>query len=443
MFSFVETSNPFSMHPSNINRRKFITTSLKASAAGLALAGSFPAKSYARILGANDRLNIGVIGCGGMGSGHINALMGMKASDNIDILAVCDVYDKRRDQAAQLTGAPGFRHYQRLIDMKELDYLLIATPEHWHHRIAMDALDAGKHVYVEKPMTHTIKEALQLVEKVEQTGLKLQVGVQGMSDDSYLTANQYIQQGVLGKIMMAHIDYSRNGNLWQYEIDPDARPGVNLDWELWLGPAPKVPWDPKRYFQWRRYWDYSGGVATDLFIHRLTRILKAVGLQMPQYVTAAGGYYYFTGPDKAEVPDTFNMMLDYPGGPTVMLVSTQKNNTPIRHLIRGDKATLEFTRTGFEITPQKVAGENLISGTGEKLPVDEEGVLRHVKTGAEDITLHHRNLMAAIREGAPLNCDAKLGLYGMAACKMGVMSFRKRRYYMWDEQRQKPLKAKA
>jgi predicted dehydrogenase len=325
--------------------------------------------------------------------------------------------------------------------MKELDYILIATPEHWHHRMIIDSLDAGKHVYVEKPMTHTIEEGKEVVKKVEETGLKLQVGVQGMSDDSYITAQRYIKDGVLGKIMIAQIDYSRNGDLWQGAIDPEADPNKNLDWDRWLGPAPKVPWDPKRYFRWRRYWDYSGGVATDLFIHRLTRILKAVDLSMPDYVTAAGGYYYFTGENKAEIPDTFNMMIDYPGGPTVLLVSTQKNDTPIRHLIRGDRATLEFTREGFTITPQRIIDGPVVSGTGESLPVDAEGALHHKKTGAEDITLHHRNLQAAIREGANLNCDAKLGFYGMATCKMGVDSFRQRAYLKWDAQKQKAVKS--
>ncbi len=422
-------------------RRKFIKTATQATTAATVIPWISTAKSYRRIIGANERLNVGAIGCGGMGSGHLRALVGMKASDNIDILQVCDVYDKRKDQAATLTGGTGERYYQRLLDNKDLDYVLIATPEHWHHQMIIDALDAGKHVYTEKPMTHEIDEAFEVIEKVDQTGLQLQVGVQGMSDDSYSTANEYINDGVLGKVTMAHIDYSRNGNLWLYDIDADADPTKNLDWDLWLGPTKKIPWDPERYFRWRRYWEYSGGVATDLFIHRLTRILKATGMAFPQYVSAAGGHYYFTGENKAEVPDTFNMMLDYPEGTTVMLVSAQKNDTKIKHLIRGHKATLEFTNTGFTITPQKNVQETLTTVEGKELEVDEEGKFHHKKTGAEDITLHHRNLQNAIREGEALNCDARLGMYGMVACKMGVMSFRQRRYYRWDTQKNKPVKA--
>ncbi len=130
-------------------------------------------------------------------------------------------------------------------------------------------------------------------------------------------------QQKVSKVVMAQIDYSRNyaGDFWANEIDPDAKPGVNLDWEAWLGPAPKRPWNPRRYFQWRRYWDYSGGIATDLFVHRVTRILKAVGLTFPDRVTATGGTWNFVE-SVAEIPDTFNMLCDYPGGPTVALISS-------------------------------------------------------------------------------------------------------------------------
>ena len=427
-----------------ISRRKFLhqtaTTSAVVAVAGLAPISS-TAKSYRRILGANDRIHVGSIGPGGMGSAHLRALVNLKEKSNVEVSAVCDVYTKRRDRAAELTGGKAYDDYRKLLEHKDLDYALITTPEHWHHKMILDSLDAGKHVYTEKPMVHKIKEAFEVVEKVQQTGLKLQVGVQGTSDDSYITARKYIQEGVLGKVTMAQIDYSRNGNLWQYEIDPDANPATNLDWQTWLGPSPKVAWDPKRYFRWRRYWDYSGGVATDLFIHRLTRLIKALDLKFPQYVSASGGHYFFTGADKAEVPDTFNIMLDYPEGLTVLLVSAQKNNTPIRHMIRGDKGTLLFHRKGFTILPQSKEGRELLDKPEAWATTEVEGVINHTKNGAEDISLHHQNLHQAIRENTPLNCDAKLGMHGMVACKMGVMSFRKRKYLAWDAVKQKVVKA--
>jgi predicted dehydrogenase len=239
---------------------------------------------------------------------------------------------------------------------------------------------------------------------------------------------------------MAHIDYSRNyvDDYWRNKIDTDAKPGVNLDWEAWLGPAPRRPWDPERYFSWRRYWDYSGGIATDLFIHRVTRIIKSLGLHYPDYVTATGGKWNFVD-SVAEIPDTHNILLDYPEKLTVMLVSSLANDMPIRHVIRGHKATLEFTREGFTITPQKTTNEDVISGTGENSEVSD--VFTHKKSGAEDITLHHRNLQNAIRKDEALKCDHKLGLYGVVACLMGVESLRQRKYLKWDPESNTVLEA--
>lgn len=423
------------MKNTNISRRKFVQR-VAGSTAGIAVFGSslgMSAASYSRIVGANERLNIGVIGCGGMSNEHMKALLQMKKSDNIDITAVCDVYTKRLDQAKELTKAQAFKNYQDILGNKNIDYVLIATPEHWHYQMTIDAISAGKHIYVEKPMSHTIEQAKDITEKIAASQLKLQVGVQGMSDDSYETAHKMIQEGALGKVVMAHIDYSRNypDDFWAYEIDADAKPGVNLDWEAWLGPAPKRPWDPRRYFQWRRYWDYSGGIATDLFIHRLTRIIKAVGLQFPDYVVGTGGTWNFVD-SVAEIPDTFNMMLDYPEKTTVMLVSSLANDMPIRHVIRGHEATLEFTKEGFTITPQKQSKQAVISGTGESQGGTK--LFTHIKTGAEDVTLHHRNLQAAIRKNEPLKCDHNLGFYGVVACMMGVQSMRHRKYLQWDPQ---------
>jgi predicted dehydrogenase len=259
-----------------------------------------------------------------------------------------------------------------------------------------------------------------------------------MSDESYEVANRYVKDGTLGKVVLAQIDYSRNhtGDFWAYDIDADAKPGVNLDWNAWLGPAPKRPWDPRRYFQWRRYWDYSGGIATDLFIHRVTRILKAVGLTFPDRVVATGGSWQFTD-SVAEIPETFNILADYPGGPTVALVSSMANDTPVAHVLRGHKATLEFTREGFTITPQQPALAN-----GRKANGPPPGPpITYRKTGAEDTKLHHRNLHDAIRNGAPLRCDAELGYQGVVVTMMGVESYRKRRYLRWNSARERVEKA--
>jgi predicted dehydrogenase len=430
------------MKKKSLSRRKFIRNSAGLGfTAGVGSVIPSTAKSYSRIIKANERINMGVIGCGGMANAHMNALLAMKESDDVAITSVCDIYDKRLEAAKEKTTAQGVKNYLDILNDKDIDSVLIATPEHWHHRMILDAIDAGKHIYTEKPMTHTIEESRAVVDAMKNAKVKLQVGVQGMSDDSYETANKYINEGSLGDVVMAHIDYSRNykgDDFWAYAIDNDAKPGENLDWDAWLGPAPKVAWDPRRYFQWRKYWDYSGGIATDLFIHRITRILKSIDLKFPDTVVASGGLWHYEK-TRGEIPDTFNMMVNYPQGLTALVVSSLANDTPIRHLIRGNLGTLEFTRSGFVITPQTAVTESVISGTGEN--VNESGEIVHQKTGAEDVTLHHRNLLNAIRMGEPIKCDQNLGYYGVVVCMMGVQSFRENAYLRWDKANQKVIKA--
>ena len=381
------------------------------------------------MIGANDRLRIGVIGGGGNATGHMKRLMTMREDDNIEIAAVCEIYQKRLDEAVERTGGKPHKDYRRLLDNPDIDYVLISVPEHWHGRMILDAADAGKHMYCEKPMTYAIDEGKKVVKKSKQTGVKMQVGVQGMSDDSYETAQRYIKEGALGKIVMAQIDYSRNhlDDYWTKPFDEDVRPGENLDWDAFLGPAKKRPFDADRFFAWRRYWDYSSGIASDLFVHRITRIIKACGLTVPSRVVATGGKNCFTK-SKAEIPDTFNMMVDYPEGISVLLVSSMANSAKVRHLIRGHEATLEFNKEGFIIEPEKEFA-------------DSRERIVHTKTGAEDITLHHQNLHRAIRFGEPLKCDVELGFHGMLACRMAVESLRRKKYLAWDPRREKVVKA--
>ncbi|MBI4893714.1 MAG: Gfo/Idh/MocA family oxidoreductase [Acidobacteria bacterium] len=377
--------------------------------------------SFAAGQAPSDRLKVGVIGCGGRGVGaHIASLMKMKETDNVEVSAVCDVFDKRAKQAAQITGGQAYQDYRELLANKDVQIVVIATPDHWHAQMAIDAASAGKHVYCEKPMAHSVEEAKRVVAKIRETGVKMQVGVQGMCDDSYETANKYVKDGVLGKVVIAQIDYSRNydGDYWLKPVDPDLKPGVNFNWDMFVGPAQKRPFSAERYFNWIRYFDYSGGVPAGLFVHRVTRIIKSLDLKFPEYGMASGGKFEFTA-STAEVPDTINIMLDYPGGPTVMLISSLANDTPVPHVLRGHKATLEFTPTGFTITPQKLYAK-------------QASPIVHKKTGGEDTELHLRNLIRAVRFNEPLKCDVMLGYYGVVACQFGVISQQKRKYLKWD-----------
>jgi predicted dehydrogenase len=278
-------------------------------------------------------------------------------------------------------------------------------------------------------MTYNVQEARKVVDTIERTKVKMQVGVQGMSDDSYETANKYVKDGTLGKVVLAQIDYSRNSRESDYlytREDFKPEPGVNLDWNAWQGSARKHAFDPNRFFHWRRYWDYSSGIASDLFIHRVTRIIKSCGLTFPQRGVALGGKYAW--PDAiGEVPDTMNMLLEYPEGMMVQLVSSMANSTPIEHMLRGHKATLVFNREGFVIRP-----ENPFR--------DEVKEITHKKSGAESTVLHHKNLQDAIRSNVPLKCDCWLGYYGVAAAQMGVEAYRKQRYIGWDKAKERLVK---
>lgn len=413
------------MGNARITRRAFVS----ASAASIVAT----AASAKRILGANNRLHVGVIGCGNQGQGaHISALLRMKETDNVEIVAVSDVYQKRLDQAAGKTGATPIKNYHELLDRKDIDYVSIVTPEHWHAKMTLDAADAGKSIYCEKPMTWSIDQAKQVVKKIQETKVKMQVGVQGMSDDSYETAQKYIKEGKLGRVVQAQIDYSRNykGDFWvNDEPDNDVRPGENLDWNAFLGSAPKRPFDLDRFLHWRRYWDYSGGIATDLFVHRITRIIRALDLKFPTRVVAIGGKWEFRD-SAAEIPDTFNMMLDYPEGLSVVVISSMANDTPIPHVLRGHDATLEFTNEGFVIHPQ-----NRFNKQRDKPEIV------HKKTGAEDVLLHHRNLQNAIRNGDALKCDCTTGYYGVVAARLAVDSYRKSKCIKWDEKRERGIEA--
>ncbi len=405
------------------SRRTFLKT------AGLAAAGVpfVSARSYGRIQGANERFNVGVIGCGGMAESHLNALLSMPEA--VEVLAVSDVYETRARHFQDVIWGGGGRvdradDYRSMLDRNDLDYVLIATPEHWHARQALDALDAGLHVYCEKPMTHTVAEAFDVLEKVHATGRQLQVGVQGMSDDSYASANEAITAGKIGPVIEAQIEYVRNYDEmgpWRTGVDPELPKPSDLDWQSWLGPAPDRPWDPRRYFEWRIFRDYSGGIATDLFVHRLTRILKACDLGIPDRVVGMGGIYLFD--DGRELPDNMEMLLEYPAvegitpGMTVHVLGTMGNGRGIEHVIRGHGKSLLFTNEGWEIIDEAT----------------DEVLERHVKTGSESVVPHHQNLQAAIRGEEPLRCDAELGLNGVVAVAGAVESWFEKKMLNWDE----------
>jgi len=340
-----------------IDRRTF--HGIAAASIGAALA---PA-SFARVLGANERIRIGIIGCGGRGTAHLHTLLGMKRSgEPIDIAAVCDTYRPRLERAASLTGATfTTMEHEKLVVLPDIDIVLVATPDHWHGQHTIDAMEAGKDVYCEKPLTHWRQVGLpeRMLRVAEETKRIVQVGCQRMSSSAYTQARDLIREGAIGKPLMAETGYYRIGDWGERGMpidDPNAKPGPDLDWDRFQGDAPRRAFDASRYFRWRMYWDYSGGPGTDNYVHFYTPLAFMLDLGVPDTVVATGGKYRY---EEREVPDTFNLIADYPDRRAVLCHGTQGNDFQSQGsgdspILRGWEGTLTFE--GGQIVIRPVGG---------------------------------------------------------------------------------------
>jgi predicted dehydrogenase len=448
-----------------VDRRDFLKTAgaagLSLTAAGQALAAR-GAHSSSRTIGSNDRIQIGLIGAGGRGSDDAKNFQAYGDAHNAcQIVAVCDVWEKRKRIAAEKYNCKGYLDYRELLARDDIDAVIIATPDHWHAKIALDAMDHGKDVYLEKPMCHTNEEIRQLVNTVKETKRVLQVGSQTTSGDQWWKARKAIADGMIGQMVMSQGSYHRNSvdGEWNWKIDPDAGPdgkGDNyIDWKTWLGPAPKRAWDADRYFRFRKYWDYSGGTATDLFYHVVAPLNICWGeAQFPTRVVGTGGNYVFK--DEREVPDTFNLIADYAAGHSLVLSSSMANSHHIPGLIRGHEGTIVMVENGqFEsraeyitVTPELVRDPK----TKERVTLKPEYA---AKFGSEPIkipvdqadmnTAHIENFLNCIRTREKPHLDVETGARAQAVINLAVESYREGRVLYWDEKNwkaaQKPLRA--
>jgi predicted dehydrogenase len=440
-----------------LDRRDFLRKAAGAGAAlgiaSQAIAAKGPAKpapvaSPGRVIGANDVINIGVVGVGGRGS-YLAKKFKKFGEDNPNscrIAAVCDVYEKRKREAAEFHGVKGYLDYREVLALNDIDAVIVATPDHWHARVALDAMDRGKDVYCEKPMTHTIEEALQLSRTVKETKRVLQVGSQTTSADQWHKAKKAIADGMIGQMIESQGSYHRNSieGEWNWEIDPGAGPdgkGDNyIDWKTWLGPAPHRPWDADRYFRFRKYWDYSGGIATDLFFHVVAPLnICWSEPQFPYRVMAGGGIYVFK--DEREVPDTFNLLADYPKGHSLVLSSSMANSRHIPGLIRGHMGSLVMVQHGEFERPT-----DHISVYPEKKVIDEA---YKEKFGEEEIdipvapddmmTTHIANFLSCVRTREKPTLDVDTALHAQVTISMSVQSYREGRVLFWDEKNMRVL----
>lgn len=384
----------------------------------------------ARILGANGRINYGFIGVGGMGFGHFSIISKWveKNEEDVAILGACDVFDKRRRRAqekAKLTDAQVYTDYRKLLENKDIDVVVIATPDHWHAPIAIDAMEAGKHIYVEKPMTHTLDEAFDMWKVAKKTKRWVQVGSHGCSDPKWHKARELTKANRLGRLLWAQGSYCRNNpkGEWNYAIEPEATE-QNIDWKQWLGRAPKRPFSAERYYRWRKYWDYGNGIIGDLWPHRLHPLMLAMNLnEFPKTVNCIGGILCDTDKgngDPRDVADTTMMTVEFPSGVMIFLAGSTVNERGVEDVIRGQKANLLCGGTKVEIVPERPFAEE-IEAKDETPPDSGE---THEK--------HQKNFIQSLRNNVAPNCDIELGVRVQTIVSMAEASYRKGKSMQFD-----------
>jgi predicted dehydrogenase len=319
-------------------------------------------------LAADEPVRIGVIGTGGMGTGHCEAFarLARNGTSNVRIEALCDVCEprmasaKERIQKIQPWEPATYAKAADLLARKDLHGVLIATPEHWHARQAEAAILAGKDVYVEKPMTLDLKGALRLRKVVDKHPERVfVVGTQYVVIPSYTAAQQLIKDDVVGKPVWSQTSYCRNskdGEWLYYQIDPAWQPGVNLDWDTWCEPLGKVPWNPEVYARWRRYRRYSTGIIGDLLVHQITPLVMAMDVGWPTRVVASGGHYV----DKMmQNHDQVNLNVEFEKEHTMVVAGSTSNELGLEKVIHGRKGNIFVGGQTATLRPERLFADEV------------------------------------------------------------------------------------
>jgi predicted dehydrogenase len=400
----------------------------------------------------NDNIQIATIGVGGQGSGDTRVSLEVPG---VKLVAVCDLYAGRLERAKEKWGADiaTTRDYREILNRKDVDAVIVATPDHWHQRITCDALSAGKHVYCEKPMVHALNEGPAVIEAQNKSGRVLQVGSQYVSS---------LKDGAIGQVNMVEAWLDRNSAIgaWQYSIPPDATP-ERLDWDRFLGSAPKRPFEPIRFFRWRNYNDYGTGVAGDLFVHLLSGLHTATGAIGPTRVYATGGIRFWK--DGRDAPDVMLSLLDYPQTErhpafTVSLkVNFESGSSSDSFGVKfvGSEGTMltnlnsltlsrhpRETQPGYTIdtfpkeTQQKFLSEYhkeypVTPMTADSLRPDRDETF--VPPASANPHLEHiRNFYRSVREGRPSIEDAVFGFRAAGPALLTNASYFERKICGWD-----------
>jgi predicted dehydrogenase len=453
----------------DVNRRDFIKAGSAATAAV-----TLNAATYNQVLGANDDLRMAFLGVGGRCQEHIDIILQMQRENRNGIRTVgaCDVWDGdaqlgsgrgrglypsalrlglNRDDANAVT-----KDYRRILDRRDVDVVCVAAPDHWHAKMTIDAANAGKDIYCEKPMTKTIDEAHAVVDAVRRNNRIMTVGVQWMADPSWRLANEMIKRGDIGHMSQAQTCYFRNSMTGQWRYYP-LKENMNprtIDWDMFLGwqfhvipgvpLAPRMDFDRALYAQWRCYWDFGGGLYTDLFVHRTTRMIAAMGVRYPARVVGAGGIYLEY--DGRDVPDVATIVCDYNEGCQLIITGTMINDYPVDDCIRGRNATIKFTSRpgnnrrdwGLEVMPQTIASRPTQGGGAGNAS-------RWIGGGqSENEGTPHlwNNFFECVRTRNPETWSTpELGAAAFTTVAMGVQSYRTGQVLYWNSDQRRPITA--
>ena len=392
---------------------------------------------------------------------------------NVVLTGICDVFDVRAERgiaaskndvrqtggSGLLKGAVRYHHYQEMLESSDIDAVIIATPDHWHARMTIDAINAGKHVYCEKCMTRTIEETYSVTEAVKNSGIVFQVGHHGRQQESYVKAKQIVEKNILGRITLVELTTNRNSpnGAWVYAIHEEGSPET-IDWEQFEGPAPhKVPFNLERFFRWRCWFDYGTGLSGDLLSHEFDAANQILELGIPKSVVASGGIYYFQ--DGRDVPDVFQAVLEYPERDlTVVYSATLANGRNRGKLFMGHDATMEVgyslsVTADWESTRYKEKIRNRIINTSLPLFTYQPGLkgidtvtsateryfmtrgLMYTMKGGRPVDATHLHVgewLDCIRNGGQPSCNIDRGFEEAITCHMATLSYLEGRKVEWD-----------
>ena len=438
-----------------MDRRNF----LRASGLGVT------ALSASRVAGANDRLNIGLIGCGGRGRGVARTMR--DNSPGVAYVAVADVWQANADAAKQWAGsdAKSFGDFRKLLELKEVDAVHIATPDHWHAIAAVLACQAGKDVYVEKPTSLTIREGRAMVAAARHYNRIMQVGTQHRSAPHFMKIGEMIRRGDIGPVKFVRVWNYANHYPNGIGHKPDEEPPAGLDWDMYLGPSPKVPFNRQRFLaSFRYFWDYSGGYITDFGNHRLDTMQEIMGVTAPKTIVASGGKWVLK--DDRETPDVMNVMYEYDGF-TCTYESSNINgygmggrtpghryynsrgewDQPNGIAFYGTDATIFAERIGWEIYPEPDAP--MMGGRGRAGAAAGEGapppppprkradtVKRMWENVEEPTKVHTINFVECVRSRKTPNADIEIGHRGTSVALLGNIAMKTGKKLHWDAQKE-------